>query len=124
MMPGCFDAQHELFQAADLAIASSGSSASTPFILSAMATRLPVITVDSPSARTTVTPGETGTLVPPDFPNIWADAMIKIIEHPQAVAGMVGNAMQMVRKYYPLRQMAKAHLELFQDLISKVSARS
>jgi glycosyltransferase involved in cell wall biosynthesis len=124
MMPGCFDAQQELFQAADLAIASSGSSASIPFILSAMAARLPVITVDSPSARTTVTPGETGTLVPPDFPNIWADAMIKIIENPQSVAGMIGNAMQMVRKYYPLEQMAKAHLNVFQELISKMSARS
>jgi glycosyltransferase involved in cell wall biosynthesis len=123
-MPGCFDAEKELLQAADVAIVPTGSPASTPFILASMAARLPVIAVDAAGTRSTIIPGETGTLVPADFPNIWADAIIKIIENPQSVAGMVGNASQLVRKYYSIEQMATSHMGVFQELITKLSARS
>ncbi len=124
IMPGSFDAEDDLLRAADFAIIPFWTSGVTPFIFSAMAARLPVIAVDSPGIRQTITPGETGTLVPADFPNIWADAIIKTMENPQTVTRMTGNAARLVQKYFSLRQMAKSHLDVFRELVRNVSARS
>jgi glycosyltransferase involved in cell wall biosynthesis len=124
LMPGSFDADEQLLQAANLAIVPAGNGASIPFMLAAMAAELPVVAADSPGTRAAIMPGESGTLLPADFPNLWADAIIKIIAHPQSVAAMVAHAARVVRKDYSLRQMAESHLDAFRDLIHHLSARS
>jgi phosphatidylinositol alpha-mannosyltransferase len=124
VMPGCFDADRQLLQAADLAVVPSVAPESAPFLLAAMSARLPVVAADSSTAKTTITPGDTGTLLPPDFPNLWADAIIKFIDHPQTFAAMAANAARMVHKYYSLRTMTQSHLNAFRDLVFRMPARS
>ena len=53
-------------------------------VLDAMATGRPIITTDAPGCRETVEHGVNGLLIPPRHAGALADAMVRMIESPDA----------------------------------------
>lgn len=78
-------------------------------VLEAMATGRPILTTDVPGCRETVIHGVNGFLVPPRNPDALADAMLRLIEQPEA----------------KIQRMAEASLVLARDRfdVCKVNAQ-
>ena len=84
-------------------------------VLEAMATGRPVITSDAPGCRETVIDGVNGFLVPPRDPEALADAMIRLIEQPEAETQRMAQAsLDFARERYDVHKVNAQMLEAMQ----------
>jgi len=84
-------------------------------VLEAMATGRPVITSDAPGCRETVINGVNGFLVPPRDPEALAEAMVRLIEQPEAETQRMAQAsLDLARERYDVHKVNAHMLEAMQ----------
>lgn len=84
-------------------------------VLEAMATGRPVITSDAPGCRETVIDGLNGFLVPPRDAEALAEAMVRLIEQPEAETQRIAQAsLDLARERYDVHKVNAHMLEAMQ----------
>jgi glycosyltransferase involved in cell wall biosynthesis len=121
-MPGEFDSTDDLMLAADLLVVPTLQPRESLAVLEAMAARLPVVVSAESGHLSLVTDGETGRVFPGRNATALAAAISRCFHHPMQADALAAAALQCVRATHSLSTMAKAHLQLFQHLVS-TSAR-
>ena len=82
-------------------------------VLEAMATGRPIITTDAPGCRETVDHGVNGLLIPPRDAGALADAMIRMIESPDAeVQRMADASLTLARKKFDVHKVNQRMLDI------------
>lgn len=81
-------------------------------VLEAMSMSRPIITTDVPGCRETVKDGENGYLVPDHDPQALANAMLAMINQPDARVRMARASLNMARTRFDARSVALATLEI------------
>lgn len=119
IFPGVFDSLEEVLLAADLFVLPSYREGLSLALLEAMAHGLPVVVTDIPGNRVVVQDEQTGLVVPPKSPQQLAKAIIRIWRDHDLRIRLVRSAKELVQESYSLESVAKAHLHLFRELISR-----
>jgi glycosyltransferase involved in cell wall biosynthesis len=105
-----------LVAAADLFVMSSAMEGLGTSILDAMALGIPVVGTDA-GGIPELLQGGAGRLVPPRDPAALADAVLSVLEDPEARAAQVARAREAVRRYGDER-MAEGVLRVYRSLTS------
>jgi len=87
-------------------------------LLEAMAAGLPVIATAVDGSVEVVMPGKTGILVPTEHPQALAEAILFLLEHPQARAAFGTRGQERVRRLFSLSEMLRATGEVYLELAS------
>ena len=119
IFPGVFDSLEEVLLAADLFVLPSYQGGLSVALLEAMAYGLPTVVTDVPGNRVVVKDEETGLVVPPKSPQQLATAISRIWRDHALRIRLVRSAKELVGESYSLEAVAKAHLHLFRELISR-----
>ncbi len=82
-------------------------------VLEAMAAGKPVVAADSGGIREIVRPGKTGILVPPGNPARYAQALIRLIEHPRLAQRMGKRGTSRVKRSFSMLRTVKKWEELY-----------
>lgn len=88
-----------LFDEADIFVNSSIVDNQPISVLEAFAAGLPVVSTGTGDIKTMVRQGETGCLVPPERPDLMAEALVTLLENPRRAAGMARRARDELDKY-------------------------
>jgi glycosyltransferase involved in cell wall biosynthesis len=94
----------------------------TKFLLEAMASGVPVIATDTPDARTVITPGASGELVPVDRPVEMAKVAHQLLTDPvrRRARSLAGET---AATRYPVADLAEALAGVYDSLTSSASPR-
>lgn len=88
----------------------------------AMAMGVPVIASDLGAMRDTVRDGETGWLLPPSNPRLWAETIVRALAlSPEERSEMARDAMLRAHASYDLRRMVADTLVVYDELTGRVS---
>ena len=107
----------QLYQAADVAVFPSLYEPFGIVALEAMAAHCPVIVSDVGGLGEVVEDGETGLKVPPGRTDLLAQAILNSLLHPEKAQAMAAYAFNVVIQEYSWNQIARATVELYQDVI-------
>ena len=80
-----------------------------------------VVTTDVPGCRDAIIPNETGLLVPIKNPKKLADALQRLIEHPQERIAMGKAGRKFAEKEFPIEKIVQNHLDIYKDLLRSSS---
>jgi len=107
-------------QASVVAIASHANlhASGVTVCLEAMAMARPVIISNTPGIETYVVDGETGILVPPGDPQALADALLRLLRHPEVARQMGLQGRERVLSRFTTRHQAAALAEVFFSVAS------
>jgi glycosyltransferase involved in cell wall biosynthesis len=109
------DAEVEtVFKAADVVVLPYRSATQSGVTHVAYALGLPVITTDVGGLAETVTPGETGVVVPPEDPGSLADAVVRFFAEAQGPA--LRRGVERVRQSHSWSALAAATVDLIAEL--------
>ena len=89
-------------------------------LLEAAAASRAVVTTDVSGCRDAVIPNITGLLVPVKNSQKLADALEWLIKNPQQRIAMGKAGRKLAEKEFPLEKIVKSHLEVYDELISKI----
>lgn len=120
-LPGVFDNVEDMLEAADAFVLPSYVEGMSLAMLEAMAAGLAVVASDIPGNRTLVEHQTHGLLVPTHDPSRLADALRRVLEHPDLAQQLGCAARRRVEAEFSLEQTTRQHLELFAELIGKKS---
>jgi glycosyltransferase involved in cell wall biosynthesis len=87
-------------------------------LIEAMATGVPVVTTDTPGNRELVDHGQNGLLVPPRDPAALADAIERIVSHPDDGRAMAAESRRRVEQTYNLDAMVERKRALYEALVA------
>ena len=87
-------------------------------LIEAAAAGRAIVTTDVPGCRDTVIPNVTGIIIPPKDSFKLADAMQRLIEHPQERISMGKAGRKFAEKEFPIEKIVQNHLEIYQDLLT------
>lgn len=104
--------------ALDIFAFASRSEGFGQVIIEAMAAGKPVVASKIPPLTEIVVDGETGLLVEPDNPGAFADAIIRLMNHPDAARQRGEAGAQRVRKDFSAYAMAERTLDLYNRFVS------
>ncbi len=93
-------------------------------VLEAMATQLPVIASDIRGCREAVVHGVTGLIVPPMNASALAEAVLRLLDHPDVAALMGGGGRRRAIELYDQRLVAKRFVSVFDSLSDSPTAGS
>ena len=79
-----------------------------------------VVTTDHPGCRDAIVPGVTGVLVPVRDARALADAIQVLLEHPDNCHAMGRAGRELAEQSFDLKQVIASHLEIYEELLSKV----
>jgi glycosyltransferase involved in cell wall biosynthesis len=104
-------------RAADLFVLPSHEEGMSIALLEAMACAMPIVASDIPGNRRLIESGCHGLLVPPNRPDLLAQAMLVPLQA-KTLAGAMGRAARRrVEEEFSITHMARRHLELFESLV-------
>ena len=89
-------------------------------LIEAAAASRAVVTTDVSGCRDAVIPNLTGLLVPVKNSQKLADALEWLIKNPQERIAMGKAGRKLAEKEFPLEKIVKSHLEVYDELISKI----
>ncbi len=107
----------QLYQAADVAVFPSLYEPFGIVALEAMAAHCPVIVSDVGGLGEVVEDGETGLKVEPGRVDLLAQAILKSLHNRKQAYAMAAQAFTLVEQEYSWSQIARATMELYQDVI-------
>mgnify|MGYP005993915409 CR=1 FL=1 len=90
-------------------------------LVEAAAASRAVVTTDVPGCRDAIIPNETGLLVPIKNPKKLADALQRLIEHPQERIAMGKAGRKFAEKEFPIEKIVQNHLDIYKDLLRSSS---
>jgi len=117
VLPGTFDRVDELLSAADLFVLPRREGGTSLALLEAMAAGLPVLAVDTPSSRDTLTDGREGLLVREGNCGAMSAAIGRLLDHPELAERLGAAARQRAAAHFPLAKTVDAHVTLFESLL-------
>lgn len=106
----------ELLSAADLFVFPSQYEGHAGALLEAMMAGLPIVATDTPSHRETLTPGETGVLVPVDRPDELAAAILRLLGEPEEPRRLGEAAQRSAVERFGVDKAAARYEELYRRL--------
>ncbi len=106
-----------LYHSADIFCAPSlGFESFGVVLLEAMAAGLPIVATDIAGYRSVLTPGQEGLLVPPEQPDLLAEALAHLIENPR-LRRVMGECGRKKAREYSWDQIGDKILKLYHDTI-------
>ncbi len=107
---------HQCLRAIDMLVLCSATETQGLVILEAMSFLKPVIGTDINQVGETVLDGETGLLVPPNDPDLLAEAMLKLILDKKLARKLGRQGRFLVEQKYPLERMVEETADLYKTL--------
>jgi len=117
-LPGMFDSLDDILAAADLYVLPSFEEGMSIGLLEAMARGLPSVASDIPGNRAVAQHKVTSYLVPPGDSLALARAIRHVWSDPGLSDAMGHAAQEFLIRRFSIEQMARRHLELFEQLVS------
>lgn len=109
----------EVLSSAHLVVLPSYREGLPKILLEAAACGRAVVTTDVPGCRDAIDPGVTGVLVPVRNAAALADALKGLINNPARCQAMGNAGRALAERAFDVRQVAAAHLRIYQELIDK-----
>jgi glycosyltransferase involved in cell wall biosynthesis len=109
----------QVLEAAQVVVLPSYREGLPKVLIEAAACGRAVVTTDVPGCRDAIEPGITGVLVPVRDAAALADAMEALINDPVRCEVMGAAGRLLAEKAFDVRQVVAAHLQIYQELISK-----
>jgi glycosyltransferase involved in cell wall biosynthesis len=109
----------QVMAAATLVVLPSYREGLPKVLIEAAACGRAVITTDVPGCRDAIDPGTTGVLVPVRNADALADAMEALISSPERCRAMGDAGRKLAERAFDVRQVAAAHLDIYQELIEQ-----
>jgi glycosyltransferase involved in cell wall biosynthesis len=103
----------------DLFAFASRSEGFGQVVIEAMAAGKPVVASKIPPLTEIVKEGEAGLLVNPDDPQDFANAIVRLLTHPEQAQQMGKRGQEHVRTYFSAERMANETISLYSDVIRK-----
>jgi len=85
-------------------------------LIEACACGLPIITTDRPGCRECVIEGVNGYMVPACDVDSLADAILKMVEHPERLQQMGRESRRLAEQKFDVHEVVKKHLEIYNEL--------
>jgi glycosyltransferase involved in cell wall biosynthesis len=92
-----------------------GEGVPKSLIEAAAASRV-VVTTDHPGCKDAIEPGKSGLLVPINSPELLANALEWLIEHPKERVLMGSAGRRLAEKEFSIQKIVKEHLDIYEDL--------
>jgi glycosyltransferase involved in cell wall biosynthesis len=122
MFLGERDDVHPILAGADLFVLSSVEEGIPLTILEAMAAGLPVVATAVGGNPEVVLPNETGLLVPPQSPQMLADAILILLRDPNRARRMGAAGRNRVEQQFDVRKVVGSYEALYERLCGQESA--
>lgn len=107
----------ELLASMTIYVHPSEAEAAPMAVMEASASGLPVVATDVGGTRELVEPGVTGVIVPPRSAGSIAEAVIQLLQHPEAAAEMGKDGRRRMERHFSLEACAAAHAEIYASAI-------
>jgi glycosyltransferase involved in cell wall biosynthesis len=104
--------------AADVVVLPHTETSQSGVLLGAFAAGRPVVVTDTGGFPETVEDGRTGYVVPPRDPKALADAILRVLEKPEAAEAMGQNAARQADTIYSWNRIAARTVEVYNSAIS------
>ena len=114
---GAIDNAHRFIPVADILTLTSAWEGTPYSLLEAMAYAKPVVATSVNGCPEIVDHGQSGLLVPPGDPQRWANAVIKLIDHPQNARQFGQNGRRRVEADFTLSTMIEQIENLYIEMI-------
>jgi glycosyltransferase involved in cell wall biosynthesis len=111
-----------VYRSLDVMVSSSRQEGLPIAILEGMAGSLPVIATAVGEVSTVIRNGETGVLLPPDDPQVLADAIVRLISDSTARIALGSAAKKLIASDYSSERMSSDYLRVYEDAIASASA--
>lgn len=109
-----------LMQAADCYVSSSWSEGLGTSVLEALACETPVVAAEAGGIPEMVRPGETGHLVPNRDPEALAEAIIDVLQQPDAAAVRAAAGRELVTEAFSVQTMVEDTLATYVETVARV----
>jgi len=116
-LPGFVDDIDPLLAAADVYVAPAAGNGFHSAIVRAMAAGLPVVATDTGDARDLIAHERSGVLVPPNDPHAIAQAVHRVLSHPEWAAGLANSGRRLVGERHSVAAMVHGHRKLYAQLV-------
>ena len=107
-----------LINAADVFVLSSRQEGFPITILEAMAAGKPVVATDVGGCAEAVVDGKTGLIVPPEDPHALAEALRRVLTHPEEARRMGEAGRRRVLANFTIEHMIDQHVEVYERVIA------
>lgn len=111
-----------VLRALDLLIVPSWEDPFALVVLEAMAMSVPVLATSVGGPAEVIEAGRTGLLLPPRNPHIWADAIVRLLDDPDARARLAESAQSDVRSFRSMSDYAQQLVEIYEDTVTRLVA--
>jgi glycosyltransferase involved in cell wall biosynthesis len=115
-VPGAVDDPSEYLRAADLFVLPSVAEGMSNSLLEAMATGLPCIASAIGGNTDLLEAGPSGLLVPPDDPQGWAGAILRVLEDPDLSRSLGRSALTLINERYAMPVVVDRYVRLYRSL--------
>jgi glycosyltransferase involved in cell wall biosynthesis len=115
-VPGPVDDPSEYLRAADLFVLPSIAEGMSNSLLEAMATGLPCIASAIGGNTDLLEAGPSGLLVPPDDPQGWAGAILRVLEDPDLSRSLGRSALTLINERYAMPVVVDRYVRLYRSL--------
>jgi glycosyltransferase involved in cell wall biosynthesis len=108
----------DILRAADLFVLPSVAEGMSNSLLEAMATALPCLASRIGGNIDLLDEGRTGLLIPPDEPDAWSSALIRLLDEPDAARRLGASARQRIEAEFALPVVVDRYLDLYRKLLA------
>ena len=119
---GCREDMPQVMGAMTVYVQPSESEACPMAVLEASASGLPVVATDVGGTRELVTHGVTGLLIEPRQPHQIAEAVIRLLDRPDAARSIGMAGAERIRRLFSLDACVAAHARLYSEVLGKGAA--
>lgn len=106
----------QLLSASDLSVSASHEEGFSNAILESMAAGLPIVATDVGGTPEAVIDGETGWLVPPKQPMLFAEKIMDLIEDPEKARCWGKRGKERTQKHFTMEKMVHQYLKLYDSV--------
>jgi len=116
---GRSDAVEEYLGLADIFVFASRSETFGISLIEGMACGLPAVAATITDVSTDIVDsGTDGLLVPQEDPEAFADAVIRLLSHPDQAREIGRRAVEKVRRDFSIESISRKHLELYEEMLA------
>lgn len=109
---------HEYYALADVFVSSSIFEGMPIAHIEAMAAELPLVATDISGVNEVVVDGENGLLVPPERPDVFADAMLRMYNS-EDLSRFGKSSLDRARAEFSIESTVETHLTLYRELLDE-----